>query len=273
MAALKLAARLAGTTGTKCCCNPPVILECKTRSGTAYMCGYDEWASPSNPPKKYLTLVEDYANTYDGYCLMTCAGTSHKIPSSGGGCANDPGVHDSCGTLKGPYDYRHNGGGNLTITDTPTVRTLTHAYPWGGGGTIVLSDEDTDTDAEARIADDWGNWGKIENCATCCIASRAIRTSNSWFAWNVTASKFRVGITDGVEDQLYQVAVDYERRAIGDTEWVLVATDYFAVVSAPDPVVDPPVEPVAAHLAWPEYDVPQLAGYETRVTNARVYVP
>jgi len=201
---------------------------------------------------------------------MIMHGTSRQVPGGLGVCAHQPGVYDTCQAPPwGPYEYQYNA--NATISDTPTVRTLSHVYPWTGGGTITLSNEDTEAQAEARTTDEWSLWAKPANCSDCCAAYREVRTSNSWFVWNFKASKFRLGITDGVEGQAYEVAVDYERRVIDATTWTVVATEYFAVTSSPDPVVDPVIEPPAAHDLWPEYDVPQLAGSETRVTNVRHY--
>lgn len=335
MAALKIAARKVGTTGAKCCCDPEVILECKSRTATAQLVGFwpinGDWSDMRRWRRSTLSgeITGQEANLFSdcpspaitvplsadktctpSVCRRRAVGSYYPFSSStkvgqysattgaysqtGSSYYYNPGGTPITDTL-GPNTYHSlrcpSGLSGSTIAstlefspDSATVATTPSCFRYAQGtywhhlGALRADhdDQDTETDAELRVTAAWSAW-KCGGAATCCIAfrgaKRVVNQADKPVVWDMRSAKFRVGITDGVEGDLYQVAVDYERRLIGATEWVLVATDYFSVVSAPDPVVSPIVDPVVAHDAWPEYDVPQLTGYETRVTNQRIYHP
>lgn len=296
MPALKIAARKAGTSGTKCCCTPPVVLECKSKSSSATLVGHSEFTTPSTPPKKYLKKTGSGTHyrclyftacppggTIQGSDNQTLSGCDEYNPATGGwvtrGTITNKGNVGFCPattvTLTGTgfWDGPHTSDGSWLVATVSRVQSRV-----GDGETcgpaefgkfcvpsgyqqFDLTDEDTESAAEARATGTWGSWSTPALCSTCCVASRDDRTG---FSWGFRSSKYRVGVTEGVDGDAYDVAVDYERRAIGATEWAVVATEYISVTCAPEPT---------DHSAWSEYDVPQLRGYETRATNARVYVP
>ena len=319
----KLAARLRGSTVDPCCCNPPVVLECKSRGGTATLIGVDE--NPgfvSTPPKKYkgvsasstttCTFTPWYGQQTD---TRTASGVS-QMDESGNWSSLIKEVMDSSGSsqphqewdviraythglltpshtspwffqdathlynsfrrgyLSGTtapyYDYYNNPAQPASQDDGITTFLNNNNNVWyysTGQIDEVLSDEDTETEAEARSGADWSGWAKAANCTHCCLASRTVRSTG--FSFTFQASKYRLGCPTGVSGQSYPVLVDIERRLIGTSEWILVATLKVYVTAYPDPEVTPVVEPPVSHNVWPEYDVPQLSGYETRVTNAR----
>lgn len=77
------------------CCNPPAVLKCRTRGGTASLIGVSEYTSPSTPPKKYRTETVsgsffqcDADPTLPGQTPASCAGpkitVSHRDYSGAG---------------------------------------------------------------------------------------------------------------------------------------------------------------------------------------------
>ena len=299
------------------CRDPPrIIVECKKRSGTATLCGHSEFAQAtggvSSPPKKYRKKVANGIMEDCAWGGLICSGApaygakyvySGECSYSQSTCAianslkyteyNDPGCPATLLTVEAARECTWGDTTNpsssdclmtIAVSKTRVDRSGTNTCCDRGSGRATrrtgsmyweLSEEDTELDAEARATGAWSAWAKPESCVDCCTAFRTARTTG--FSFPFQAAKFRLGITDGIKAHSYQVAVDYERREIGASAWVVVATEYFTVVSQPQPVIDPPedppVEPPVFHDTWPDYDVPQLAGYETRVTNVRHHSP
>jgi hypothetical protein len=50
---MQAAARKSGSTADPCCCSAACLVDCHQKSGTAFMCGFTEFASPSDPPRYY----------------------------------------------------------------------------------------------------------------------------------------------------------------------------------------------------------------------------
>ena len=305
MAAKKLSARPAGSTAEKCCCDPAIITECKTRSGSATLCGWAEYI-PSIPPRLYKTKEQTgeffQSYFYGADCTGSQwtgtrnvhSGSSTREPYQGTCAESHNGVHQIwyypayTGNPATTYTSVYEAAIGQTGTDTLTATTKREdgvgcvpgqTYRVDGWVLNTLTDEDTEAMAEARSGATWSGWHHrlATACDSCCVANRSARTTTLSYTFSFRAAKFRLGITEGPPDVLYQVAVDYVRKPIGSGTWTLVATEYFAVTSGPDPVIDPPVipvvEPPVAHDLWPEYPVPQLAGYETTIDNIRIYHP
>jgi hypothetical protein len=65
------------TTADACpCCGfgpwESADLDCRNRGGTATLCGFSEYASPSTPPKKYRTQIISGSLNYCGYTNSSC---------------------------------------------------------------------------------------------------------------------------------------------------------------------------------------------------------
>jgi hypothetical protein len=182
---------VSATTPTRCgCCGVgTAVLACRTRSGSATLCGFDEYTSPSVPPLKYRK------KTFSGgiqYCQRN-GGAACLAPNNGaetwsysGFCQYDPAtctlstasaiytkdtnyVPGTCGpggtithpawtTCSIPSKLDAFDSGSATVALTPTTRTITGTglcATVGGGfgyiatGTSTETLSDLDTDEDA----------------------------------------------------------------------------------------------------------------------------
>jgi hypothetical protein len=220
------------------CNNSTCSIECREKSALATLCGYDEFTSPSDPPKKYRKLSQSngytlpfFINsdctlsagapnthcTWSGECSYdkdTCAFTSGGTQDCGGGPVSN------CGVL-GPDD------GGRTITLTPTTKSYTptgacffaSGGPWYGHYTdlsvmISLSDEDTEDDAISRAAAalDWAGCG----CgAAPCSAFITDRTGSGSVDFGWRKVETRVLFTGLTAGHSYMATLGLARRVLG----------------------------------------------------------
>lgn len=175
---IQITGRTALLTGIASLGSPKVRLECTSESGSATLCGFSEFSSPSTPPKKYRkrtasgTASASYSRGVadcslascawvDGfsgskiYDPLTCLVSGSNIATRVGTCGND-GV-STTDTLCDNYGALV----AMTCTTSPTNITMSNA----GGCHITagdslkytavtavmnLTDEDTENDAIAR---------------------------------------------------------------------------------------------------------------------------
>ncbi len=177
------------------CCAPSSGLQCRTRGGTATVCGYSEFTSASSPPKKYrtitfsgntlvctytsgtcLTTVDSAYSTYSGgrsYDSATCVESSFtdRYTFAGApGCAATGGSANGSGST--PHGWDAPGG----ITDTAKTATVwsqdgdgicgapgsNKKRPTGNVRTQTLTNEDTEQNAIDRLlAGGGGTWGSF----------------------------------------------------------------------------------------------------------------
>lgn len=201
------------TTANVCpCCvsTEPADLECRTRGGTATLCGMSEYTTPSTPPKKYRTQTTNgeawgcasfstpstcsgtannrfrfvYAGTYL-YNVSNCAESNTQTVTGhnftlGVACTYENGTAQSPGTRTQFQAPELSTDADLVTT--PTLKTWTWdgaCMNWGGLGqgvitgevTHELSDEDTEADAYARLLAT-SNWSAwIAQGATGCTGT------------------------------------------------------------------------------------------------------
>jgi hypothetical protein len=196
-----MCASISGTTAGTCqCCGTPTpaTLKCRTRGGTASLCGFSEYASASSPPKKYRTQTMSgavvgcnytggcaaagfkggfglkWSGSYD-YSSSTCAALSNTQYEDFYGTDNVSYCGVNYGSPLGhtlipagitPYpSYFGDGGGTLVQAATyqtwPYLGVCSYAnQKFTGSVTATLSNEDLETDAITRLlAGGGGTWG------------------------------------------------------------------------------------------------------------------
>ncbi len=247
----------ATTAGVCECCEvcAPTGYDCRTRGGTAVLCGFSEYTLPSTPPKKYrvetVTLVEVVICPNDGgsgtraprtqidtYNSLTCAvsrtgdfiGTCTSMASdtltgltpttntrvlSTNGNVQAPGRH-YCGC----FDYEI----NVVATRTAT-----------------LSVEDTEANALTRLfagaAGTWSAWtatgsGSGGTClpGTCCLARWELRGAGD-FSITYQEAEWRVVRTGLTPSTSYSIKVELWRRVFGVGSYVYYGHQYFTASS------------------------------------------
>ena len=280
------------TTGANCgCCHQPptpcislgtALLECRIRGGTATLCGFSEFVSPSSPPKKYR--VKSYGGTYitcewdDAGCSSLHSGVMTVLS---GACSYDPTtcVQSSTGQV---LAYQQNsvcppGGapgvtpnycGDFGVGATAQAGYITQTerdrvpgsqcvhdisgvwFTSSGSLTSTLSNEDTESDAIARLlAGGGGTWGSWT--AGAGVAQFEQRTTLFTFAYQ--EAQFRVTINGLTPASAYHVSVDIMRRAHGSGSYIKIATNIYAFTSDG-----------SGHYQFSD-TIPNVEGYDTTV--------
>lgn len=204
-----------------CSCGVAVTQDCRTRSGTATLCGFSEYTAPSVPPKKFLAQkfvgsysrrnhadLSDCSSTslVPGTCIVTVSGSNRYKPA---------GV--SCGSpIIGATLSVDGGTGPTTVPITTigqaqcafacgsdpvyTVSRLSSSISFavqpcaagcdGDGGTVAeqLTDEDTEFSAIARAGQGkaWSAWS-----ASACCTLRSQRGAGDFsFSWTEAEVRF-----------------------------------------------------------------------------------
>lgn len=259
------------------CCGGPAI-ECRTRGGTAILCGYSEYAGhASTPPKKYRTKTlsgsyqfDEYfggysppcdpanlncsrVKTFSGSCeynANTCAVTSAGVEATTG-CAT--GNANVCTISPFPDNFTYNTTATTkTITgdssgciDLGFMATQMVGTP---DATETLSSEDTEADAAARLLAtvNYSGWGA--GC-TSQYESRA----NFQFAY--VEAQFRYNATGLANSTNYTLSVEAWRSLHAAANYALYA--YVNTVFTTD----------GTGAATITGDVPIQVGYDTYVAN------
>lgn len=224
-------------------------LECRTRGGTASLCGFSEYTSASTPPKKYRLKtwsgqtqdmiggscaingdLEQYSGTVV-YSATTC-GTTNTLVYTLNGAANpfgQPAITDvpACFACGSPPSY------GCTTTATVTARTSgTVCADCGAGGhhqgignpAATLSTEDTEADAITRLlAGAGGTWSAwAASSSTTCLARRQARTTG--FDLVYQESEWRRVFTGLVAGETYYIEVKLNRSVYGAASYSLFQT-------------------------------------------------
>lgn len=266
---------------------PCTSLECRTRGGTATLCGYSEFTSPSTPPKKYRTMTHSgerlgiIHNEFPGCVTVFCSFTDTYAGSSifaEANCApSSSGTRTRTGSCSSNGVFAFNGinAGNINDTDTihltATTRTVTSTLACSFGfrrpsqPTQIdeLIDEDTEADAITRLlaggGGTWSAWtatgdGSGSTCipSSCCLARWQERTSGFSFAYQEAEFRARItGLTPGAERE---VLIQVYRRAYGAGSYELFQT--LSYIETADGAGE--IEIID--------EVPNLLGYETYVS-------
>lgn len=261
------------------CCNITLTcsgMECRTRGGTASLCGYSEWTGyESTPPKKYRLLSQGGAYTFVFYTDLTCAtptgapdivctwaGTCSYNSST---CAETQGGTQDCGG--GPVTNCGNLGSDFTpgSADTTTTSVNLDAIVTGtcrtGGGSqgkysaasqyAHLTVEDTESQAITRLlagaGGTWSSWSAASS--TTCLARWESRTSG--FSLTYQEAQWRIVFTGLTASTRYEVDVKMYRRTYGSGSYALYQT-----------VTTEGTSDGSGNLTL-SGDVPNAVGYET----------
>lgn len=266
-------------------CVPPVIdFTCRIKGGTVSLCGFNEYTSPSSPPKRYRT---ETANGSSATCVYHGAGCNppdffesdeYAFVGSRGydiSCSYSTSATQtfsqgfiSCGTYENIEVTPWNGGliafAPATFNTTRTLNQITstpgcHAQgvnSTNSNGTVEsqLSDEDTDADVIARvIASPWSAWFGGN-----CTAGWSIRISGYSFVYQ--EAEWRVEASGLIPSHNYDLTINIYRRPTGGVYslYDTVTTTHASSVSGTIDVID---------------TVPNAQGYETYVDSNVILIP
>ncbi len=214
-----------------CCDNPCVggALSCIIAGGTACLCGYNEFVSPSTPPRRYRRLTQDNTQNFTHYSFDTCSDSPDPRSCTLSGVGQyDPdtcelvvtGSNNCGGVVLGPF--LDSCGIKATTTQTLSTQAMDGSPCCAAGiiasfrytsvtGSAELDDEDTEDDAIRRLMSG-ASWGSCSG-SPCCLAQWEARTAGFCFAyqeaiWTVVAS----GLVPGKN---YKIPVDFYDRVFG----------------------------------------------------------
>jgi hypothetical protein len=215
------------------------------RSGSATLCGYSEFASPSAPPKKYLVktfggtgTVRKYQSgtcpgTGDllaGTCILSFSGSNHYAPGPSacgseivgasatvqGGGAGAPSVIPVTSLING-CALRCSDGVELITTKTRQSRRWQIA---GGAGCVdgceaendehfeELSNEDTE---DMAISRNLASWTEFQPSFSCCAG---IQPRTTGFTFNFQSAELKI-VVSGTPGRLVNIDVPFARSSYG----------------------------------------------------------
>jgi hypothetical protein len=267
------------------CGGATVQAQCRSRAGSALLRGYNEFTSPSIPPKKYRKKSFGGSFLIVRFGLPSCTPPeTHRCDStfSGQNTIADNGTETVGGSFTGPIGSGPiNGsvaerlcgpffsGGSDHETVTKTRRS--YAPTAGGNGTgcvnfsgisfqnsgnegyDLLTQEDTEEAAMERAVASWGEWTLVGS--NCCAGIEPRGPAE--FAFGFAQSEFRLRVS-GLPGTIVNLEIKYTRRAFGVGDYVHYYSEYAQQVV---PGGGPPGE--VAFGEWIEYRVPNESGWQT----------
>jgi hypothetical protein len=241
------------TTPTTCgCCAPPSgpcfpgAFSCRSKGGTATLCGFNEWTGfASVPPKKYKKLAQGGGYVFTNYTAAGCTTLSgsgffcnwtgecfYTLP----GCVETLNGIQNCGL--GNVQNCGNLGGDFPpgSPDTITTSTLVQAIvtgacrfngiTWGkytaANQFAQLSDEDTDALAIARLMAD-AVWSPFSDTIPACTAKWETRTTGFTIAYQEV--EWQIFVAGLAPDTGFAVQMNYFRRVFGSGPFELFMTE------------------------------------------------
>lgn len=131
------------TTATACgCCGTldAANLECRTRGGTAVLCGISEFTGASTPPKKYRQndlTGQTYLCYYPNF--PSCTGNVLTVDSYAFTTTSTPVVYNSgnCNLTLGTYKHYVQSSGTLNCAFAAIGSEITESWSTGSGGNAV----------------------------------------------------------------------------------------------------------------------------------------
>jgi hypothetical protein len=255
-----------------CNCGIACGLICRSKTASANICGFSEFADISNPPKKYRRLtnsgsIVDRTFMHDTNCGGSADDTlTHNY--SGAGIVNKDTCVIDCTSITEGTCGPVNGTGFDTVTQTATTSTATGngcfqnvggrpSFSRDGVWTNTLTEEDTEDDAEARAIASMPTWTACSGCD--CTSWRTDRsgTTTTTFGFQHVQTKCQWTAIIG---QSYHVTIRYGRRLLGSSGPFLDLGMTSEVTITADVI--------AETTDW--IDVPNGAGWETAVVSCRV---
>lgn len=216
-------------------------LQCRSASGTASLCGFSEFATPSNPPKKYRRV--DLSGTIKltglaaggfpcgifpsgagGYSWVLAGGCTYHVATceltTSGTLTTGPGLCNNCshgrpnGTsavcdVNPPADM----GLPSILSVTKTSKVFTPVDCWSGSGSLVLSVEDTEEDAAGRAAGNPTTWVVAPTCAG--LSSFALTRAPATFEFAFRKVQVRARVDGLVVGQTYDLKFRFGEKPVG----------------------------------------------------------
>lgn len=236
----------------------------RSRTGTATLCGFSEYTSPSTPPKKYRrqTISGDWRNcdwnNADGGCIggadnrdtevysgtytyspTTCATTNAQVSNYYADGTDDQACASampfvSSGTPAANFVPSFLPAGHYTLTTAPTSNSWVYdatCYNLGGGngyrtisGTITATLDDEDTLVDAIARATPSSWTAFTNNFAATIASIEVRGAGD-FTSAYTEVEAEVVVAGLTIGQSYDVEIYTETRIAGSSDpWVVGPT-------------------------------------------------
>lgn len=280
---------ITATTTERCpCCTIPNTLQCRTRSGTATLCGFSEYTGASTPPKKYLTKTfsgtADFAthvggtnctvvscsfsDTWTGavsYDSSTCSTSGTGTQTRAGTCGNDGVTNDTSIEIytSGIFTYSKTATTNTAVPST----CVSNTKALSSSVTETLGTEDTEANAITRFqaANAFGSWinsgatGCTGTPPSCCIAKYESRTSGFSFAY--ADAEARVVATGLTPSTGYTAKIELYRRAYGTGSYAHYQT--VTVTGTSDG---------SGNLTTSAATVTNTKGYETYAASSSLFV-
>lgn len=269
-------------------------IECRTKSATATLCGFDEYTSPSSPPKKYRVQTISGTITFCDWPVDNCSGPTRNSPDSSahdvyGGSFTYSSTDCSTTNAQTREQYRGQntgcGGGSLQATTQPSENFTPHLFVGGvtvtssqtsvtweadgvchelfGGsyrqtGTVTkqLSGEDTEFDAidRANAMASWSAWSA--GSSVTCLAS--IEERSSGFSFLYQTAEYRITKSGLSPNTNYDIRFNVLRRTYGGGSYSFYQT---LMVSA--------TTDGSGNLSYTN-EVPSYVGFDSYIENAEV---
>lgn len=269
-----------------CCGSGGFQYQCRSREGTATLCGYPEYTTPSTPPKKYRqktfggSLFAEIISTCDGggtilrthqsafsgvntYNAATCVATKGSV--STGTAAGHSGF-DDINVFSFADNYVTIDGGHGVETYTRTSKSVVYTPGTGcpqvcgtccasrqtscDAATETLAQEDTEEAAMARAEADWSEWG-----AGGCCTSKQPRGAGV-FTFGFTEAEYRIRVK-GEPGQLINLLLTFTRTDGDPYEEIRQF-----VAAGPEYTDD-----------WQVFSIVASAGHGTCLASVRLYTP
>lgn len=271
------------------CCDKPIcgVIECRSRTGHAVICGHIEIVSASTPPKKYLTCTFTgslHGDVYDqtdhpgqcqadhqtGYFDVVTSGEAVYDPATctlssyGNNAISENGGTPTNYQLTGPpYGSADTCNQTVNATQTQITRTgtptcCTSSWPLAqihtGTRQATLTNEDTIFDAIERASK--SAWGSFGDCAdnSAYIEARGASTYDSDFR----EAEVQTCCTNLEIGNQYRLCLGTVKRVTGSGG---------AFISGP--TAETTVEATATEECF-VVDVPMVDGYEVKAVSLAV---
>lgn len=251
-----MAITLTATTAQQCpCCKKGgITLSCRTRGGIAHVVGFDELATPSTPPKRYLNYVFTGTGNTQGHnaadcsdsqtCFDTGSNSGQRLYNVSTGTITDTGQHVVVGSCSpgttAITDITANPGEGDVVIVTRTQKTVTNSLAcWPAGGIYQkrtssptykaeLQNEYTDDNAKSDLmSGSAGTWTPWDATGTqSCSAEYQLRTTG--FSFIYQEAQWKVNGTGMVSGHTYQIMVHTVRAPFGSPTF----TPYSTIVTS-----------------------------------------
>lgn len=225
-----------------CNCGIKCTMVCQHKTVDPSLCGFQEYTSPSTPPKMYRRQTPSgsftgcnmdtgchtpgggFSYSWHGsyqYDSSSCAETNGMVETFTGGvftgsCSNGGSPVDSTP----PKDFVPSNAGGAVPVVMPNSKTWSPsgcvgADTWSGTCTVILDDEDTEDDAEARASAADPFWAACSLCDASCTRYR-IGTPRPPGTFTFTANLVQVQVAwTAIIGRSYKVTVKFYSRVLG----------------------------------------------------------